>query len=80
MIQLLICYTGETTILAALDAVGAATNSNLVVSTGTTAATYLTATGDIFSEAVAGADASGKGIDHYRSKELLLVHLMVLCK
>lgn len=58
-----LCYTGETTILAALDAVGAATNSNLVLSTGTAAASYLTATGDIFSEAVAGADATAKGVD-----------------
>jgi hypothetical protein len=56
-------YTGETTILAALDAVGAATNSNLVLTTGTAAASYLTATGDFFSEAVTGADSTAKGID-----------------
>lgn len=58
-----LCYTGGSTILSALDAVGAATNSNLVLTTGTAAASYLTATGDIFSEAVAGADATAKGID-----------------
>jgi hypothetical protein len=58
-----LCHTGETTLLAALDAVGAATNSNLVLATGTAAASYLTATGDIFSEAVAGADATAKGVD-----------------
>lgn len=58
-----LCYTGDTTILAALDAVGAATNSNLVLTTGTAAASYLTATGDIFSEAVTGTAASNKGVD-----------------
>jgi len=58
-----LCYTGGSTILSALDAVGAATHSNLVLTSGTTASTYRTATGTIFSEIVAGADATAKGID-----------------
>jgi hypothetical protein len=56
-------YTGDTTILAALDAVGAATNSNLVLTTGTAAASYMTANGDIFSEVITGTLGTGKGID-----------------
>lgn len=58
-----LCYTGETTVLGGLDAVGAATNSNLVLATGTAAGTYLTAQGTIFSTAVAGADSTAKGLD-----------------
>jgi hypothetical protein len=58
-----LCYTGETTVLMGLDAVGAATNSNLLLATGTAAASYLTAVGTLFGTAVAGADATAKGLD-----------------
>jgi hypothetical protein len=58
-----LCYTGESTILSALDAVGAATHSNLVLTSGTTASSYRTATGTIFSEIVSGANATAKGVD-----------------
>lgn len=58
-----LCYTGETTVIGGLDAVGAATNSNLVVSTGAAAAAYLTAVGSMFDVAPAYADCVGKGVD-----------------
>ena len=56
-------YTGDTELIAALDAVGAATNSNLVLATGTAAASYLNANGDVFSEAFTGTVSSGTGVD-----------------
>lgn len=58
-----LCYTGETTVLMGLDAVGAATNSNLVLATGTAAASYLTAVATLFATTTAGADSTGKGLD-----------------
>lgn len=58
-----LCYTGESTILMGLDAVGAATNSNLLLATGTAASSYLTATALSINTATAGADNTGKGID-----------------
>ena len=54
-------YTGDITPLIALDAVGAATNSNLVLATGATAATYTASNGVQLS---ASAEVyAGKGID-----------------
>lgn len=56
-------YTGDTELIASLDAAGAATNSNLVLATGTAAASYLTANGDIHSECFTGTVSSGVGVD-----------------
>lgn len=58
-----LCHTGGSTLLAGLDAVGGDTNSNDLLSTGTGTSTYLTVNGEIFSVALAGADANGKGVD-----------------
>lgn len=53
-------YTGDTTPIIALDAVGAATVSNDVLATGNSAATYTAANGMIISSAEVYV---GKGID-----------------
>ncbi len=56
-------YTGDTELIGALDAAGAATNSNLVLATGTTAATYMVANGDVFSECFTGTVSVNTGVD-----------------
>lgn len=53
-------YNGDTTPLISLDAVGAATVSNLVLVTGATAATYTAANGSNYASAEVYA---GKAID-----------------
>jgi hypothetical protein len=53
-------YTGDTTPLVSLDAIGAATVSNAVLATGATAATYTAANGFPYASAEVYA---GKGID-----------------
>jgi hypothetical protein len=53
-------YTGDTTPLVSLDAIGAAVVSNAILATGATAATYTAANGFLYSSAEVYA---GKGID-----------------
>lgn len=55
-----IFYTGDITPLVSLDAIGAATVSNLVLATGATAATYTAANGSNYASAEV---YKGKGID-----------------
>lgn len=56
-------YTGDTTLIFLLDAVGAATVTNAVISTGATAATYLTVEAAKVEVNEARSVLSGKGID-----------------
>lgn len=56
-------YTGDTSLIWGLDAAGAVTNSNALIATGTTAATYITARGLPLAVAEAGSVITGNGVD-----------------
>lgn len=60
---IVLVYTGDATPIWGLDAVGAVTNSNAVLATGTSSATYITARGIPFKVAEAGSVITGNGVD-----------------